>query len=118
MNPPIPGMTVTPMGLPLMGPAWASLLQWAIREPAIRARFKKETGHDLLSLASAHPINRMIDQATGRERAMILAFADWVSVNYWGVEKRTSAEQDIKAMEFGGAEFETLDPTANPEEKP
>ena len=84
LAPPIAGMKVVPFGLPLMLDAWLGLLYFAIGEREVRARFKCETGYDLDSLAMVAGIDRLVDQATGRDREIIVAFCDWVTVNMWG----------------------------------
>lgn len=84
LAPPIAGMKVAPFGLPEMVDAWVGLLHFAIGEPEVRAQFKAETGHDLDSLAMVAGIDRLVNQATGRDREIIVAFCDWVTVNLWG----------------------------------
>lgn len=82
--PPIAGMKVAPYGLPLMLDAWVGLLHFAIGRPEVRQRFKEETGNDLDDFLGRSALDALIDQATGRDRAMMVAFCDWVTVTYWG----------------------------------
>jgi hypothetical protein len=82
---PIEGMTTEPYGLPLMGDAWVSYLLWAAQDTGILMEFTADTGMNLEALHS-QGINRMIDEATGFQRATLIAFADWVTTNYWGIE--------------------------------
>lgn len=83
-EPPIKGMLTQPMGLPLMGDAWVGCLLFCSKEPEALARFKAETGFDLPNLLTATPLEHAIDQATGHEKAVVVAFADWVTKNVWG----------------------------------
>lgn len=79
---PVPGMTKRPYGLPLMLEAWQGCVSFAAHEPEIIARFVEETGWK----APGSPIERMIDEATGRPAAVFAQFCDWVTVNVWGEE--------------------------------
>lgn len=86
MRPPILGMKLIPDGIDdsVMGGAWAGLVCFAAGEPEMRAAFTKETGHDLACLANLSPLERMIDKATDHDRAVLAAFADWVTERLWG----------------------------------
>lgn len=87
MNLPIKGMTKTPAYLAIdNGAAFVSCMFWALGVPEMRAQFKVDTGLDVNSLAGRHPLEMMIDQATGYEAKLAGAFADWVCVNVWGEE--------------------------------
>lgn len=83
---PIEGMKQEPYGLPLMEPAWFACVRWAIGTKEFRDAFKEETGLDLEMLANRNPIDKMIDEATGFQREIIVKFCDWVTVNVWGTE--------------------------------
>ena len=85
-TPPIAGMKTRPYNLPMAAEMWAGLLGFAIAEPECRAAFKRDTGMDLDRLARRGALDAMIDKATGYEGRVIAAFADWVTVNMWGVE--------------------------------
>ena len=81
---PIKGMTKEPYGLPMMLDAWLGCLHWAIGKDEIRAQFKSDTGKNLESLVGATAFEKMIDKATGYDRELFAAFADWVTINFWG----------------------------------
>jgi hypothetical protein len=85
-EPPLPGMTVVPYGLPLMGGAWLACLEWALTEPKLREKFHEDTGYDLSRLVNRAPIERMVDEATGFEKSVMAAWCDWATVNVWGVD--------------------------------
>ena len=40
----------------------------------------------------------MIDEATGRQRAAVLAFLDWATEKVWGVEGEAPAVADLAEM--------------------
>jgi len=87
IEPPIVGMKAVPWGCdegPLMAGAFVGCVRFALGEPELRQQFKDETGQDITALVTGSPIDRMIDEATGHDRAVFAAFADWVSVNLWG----------------------------------
>jgi hypothetical protein len=84
MNPPIEGMTTIPYGLPLMVDAWFACVVWAATMKENTDAFKKETGYDLSNVLRSRGIEQMIDKATGYDRAVVAAWADWVTKNYWG----------------------------------
>lgn len=84
LKPPVEGMKKIPMGMRYFG--GADFLACALNVAGFHEaceRFKKETGHDLNSLVKRTPLDRMIDSATGRDRAIFCAFLDWVVVNIW-----------------------------------
>ena len=82
---PLDGITRKPYGLPLMMPAWLGCISWAITQDDCLEQFQRDTGLDIRSLRCS-PIEAMIDEATGRRRAMFVAWCDWVTVNLWGEE--------------------------------
>jgi hypothetical protein len=65
-----------------MAPAWLGCIQWAIGKPEIVATFRNETGNNWNPGRTG--LDRMIDQATGADRAFIEAFIKWANVNVWG----------------------------------
>jgi hypothetical protein len=81
---PIEGMKTEPYGLPLMSEAWFACVLWAAGKPENLKQFKEETGHDLNDVLKSRGLNKMIDQATGYDRTVIAAWADWVTKNFWG----------------------------------
>jgi hypothetical protein len=69
---------------PVMAYMWVGCLHWAIGYPDILAAFKADTG---VSLTPARtPLDRMIDEATGADKAFIEAFVPWFHANVWGDE--------------------------------
>ena len=81
------GMTVTPMGYPLMAEAFFGCASFAISEPRMVAAFEKETGYSLKSLANRTGLKAMIDQSTGYELKIVAAWFDWVAINIFGTDK-------------------------------
>ena len=69
---------------PIMAQAWVDCLRWSIKEPEILAAFQAATGCDFTPSATA--IERMIDQATGREREFVEQYVAWFDENVWGKE--------------------------------
>jgi hypothetical protein len=64
--------------------AFADLCSWAIVQPGFQFQFKEQTGHDLSALATASQIENMIDESTGRTKAIMAAWVEWVRENLWG----------------------------------
>jgi hypothetical protein len=83
---PINGMKVKPYGYPAMKEAWSVCLSWAISHDNMRMQFKAETGFDIDSLINASALCRMINEGTGYERDVFIAWCDWVTENVWGVD--------------------------------
>ncbi len=65
-----------------MRPAWVSCLSFSIRDEAIFAQFRADTGEQWQ--LGRTPLDRMIDKAAGRDRAALLAFIRWFNKNVWG----------------------------------
>lgn len=63
-------------------PAWLSCLSWAMTEPEILAAFRQDTGHAWAP--GRTPLDRMVDEATGADKAFLEAFAAWMNVHVWG----------------------------------
>ena len=63
-------------------PAWVSFLHWAITDVGVVAEYRAATGD--MYKPSPYPLDRMIDEATGRTERFIRDFVDWVNVNIWG----------------------------------
>lgn len=80
---PIEGMTTRPYGLPEMAAAWLGLLLWARGVPEIVEKFEREAGHDIAALSSTG-FDRMIDESKGRDKAVVIAWSDFVTREYWG----------------------------------
>jgi hypothetical protein len=69
---------------PIMAQAWVDCLRWSVTEPEILAAFRAATGSDYSP--GATPIERMIDQATGRDREFVEQYVAWFNENVWGEE--------------------------------
>ena len=61
---------------------WLDCIYWAIGEPDIVAAFRENTGD--LWVPGLTPLDRMIDEATGRDRAFAESFIRWANVAVWG----------------------------------
>lgn len=86
MKVPIEGMKALPYGWPLMAGAYMGLLQFLITQPEAREAFKADTGMDVTRALGfgVSPLDRMVDKATGHDKAVVAAFADWVTETQWG----------------------------------
>jgi hypothetical protein len=65
-----------------MTAAWIGCMSWAIGVPEIVEAFRAETG--LRWSPGVTGIERMIDEATGMDRAFIESFIRWANVEVWG----------------------------------
>jgi hypothetical protein len=75
--------------------AFADLCSWAIVQPSFQFQFKEQTGHDLAALATASPIENIIDESTGRTKAIMAAWVEWVRENLWGTTETIPALTDL-----------------------
>ena len=76
-------LTLMPDDTPgYMAPAWIGCMQFAITTDYILGQYRIDTG-DVWKPAKT-PIDEMIDHATGREEAFVMAFVAWANVNIWG----------------------------------
>ena len=66
----------------LMVGSWFSCLQASMQQPEVLHAFRAETGCTYTPAVT--PIDRMIDEATGRDKAYLLTFLAWFNVNVWG----------------------------------
>lgn len=62
--------------------AWLDCLRWAIAEPEILERYRRETGSTWRPAST--PIDRAIDEATGRGKLEVEKFVAWFNVQIWG----------------------------------
>jgi hypothetical protein len=85
----------------VMAPAWAGFVQYAITDERVVEQFERETGVKF-SVATT-PIDRMIDEATGRVETDIEKFVLWVTERYWGVEYAPEAIRE-KIAALAGAQ--------------
>lgn len=70
-----------------MAPAFVSFLHFSLSNKEARDAFKTERGIDVeFLIAKSGPMDRAIDEATGRTRVALIAFADWLAANHWGEE--------------------------------
>ena len=72
---------------PLMQIAWADCLRWAIKEQKIIDQYLKETGDKWT--AGRSPLDRMIDEASGADKAFVIRFVQWFNENIWGSENES-----------------------------
>jgi hypothetical protein len=77
---------------PLIAAAWVGSLQYALSQPDVFAEFRAQTGNTYSPGTS--PIDKMIDDATGRGFAFLRAFAKWHNEMIWG-------EEDGKPLDAG-----------------
>lgn len=85
---PIRGMTKVPYGLAILGGAdFVACVMAMAQEHEILDIFYRETNQDLRAVIKATGIDRMIDESSGRQAAVIASFADWICTNYWGEEE-------------------------------
>lgn len=87
MKKPIKGMDQIPFGHDVMAGAWLGLIIYAFSVEDHREQFKKETGIVISDVINARGINAAIDQATGYQCDAIAKWADWVTLNLWGLEE-------------------------------
>ena len=69
-----------------MADAYLGCVSFALSNDDIKRAFKAETGADLDELAAARGEARLIDEATGRTRAVMASFMDFVTRTVWGEE--------------------------------
>ena len=90
MKPLLDGATVRPVGNDgeewFWHGAYLDTMMFAVSQPGTLAAFKRDTGHDLDSVIKSRGINAMIDEATGYQRKVIVAWFDWFTMNVWGEE--------------------------------
>lgn len=86
MKPPIDGMKTIPACCDngVTAGAWLSLLSYLSKEKQVTDAFKREAGFDLPDMLKQRGINAMIDEQTGYSKSVIVAWADWVTKNFWG----------------------------------
>lgn len=96
-KPPIEGMKTMPAFIndadkPGMVSFWLACLVWAATDAEIVAGFERATGYRLGSLFS-RGIDRLIDEATGHHREIVIAWADYVTTNFWGEEGKVPEDE-------------------------
>ena len=77
-----------------MTEAWLSCLVWVARNPGALEAFVHDTGCTWTPGRS--PLERMVDEATGRDRAIVEAFVRWVNVQVWGPIRLTDDDVDAR----------------------
>ena len=65
-----------------MAQAWVNYLRWPVTEPEMLAAFRADTGCDFTP--GLTPIDLMINEATGRQRASVEPYVAWFNENIWG----------------------------------
>lgn len=69
-------------GHPLEG-EFLNFVSWAIRNPEVVGAFREATGNRWTP--GIRPEERLIDQATGADRAFVEAFMTWIAENMYGL---------------------------------
>ena len=68
----------------IMAQAWVDCLRWSVTEPEMLAAFRADTRCNFtLGLVL---IDRMSDEAPGRDRAFVEQYVGWFNENVWGEE--------------------------------
>ena len=76
-------LALAPEGMPeQLLPAWVVFLQYALGTPEIVATYRRETGDSWEP--GRTPIERMIDEATGRDVQFLRDVIPWVNHELWG----------------------------------
>jgi len=78
------GMTKTPYCWPAMAGAFMSCAVWAASKEEIVKAFEKDTGWDVRTVVLRSSIEKMVDEATGRDREFLGKWYDWVAENIFG----------------------------------
>ncbi len=78
-------LEVTPNNIdnPVMLSAWLGLVHYLLDDEGAREQFKKETGHNIDSLAERNSLEKLIDQSTGYERLVFKKWMEWVTKTAW-----------------------------------
>lgn len=58
-------------------------LRFLLTEDKAKESFKVATGFDISSLHNRHPIEMMVDEATGHVQDMMCNFIVWAAENFW-----------------------------------
>lgn len=97
---PIAGMKLKPAYWPHMSGAYMGLVQCLIGKPEAREAFKTETGVDVTRALGfgVSLIERMVDSSSGYDRAVVAAFADWVTEFHWGSDADPESYEDEPAV--------------------
>ena len=66
---------------PLMAQAWIDCLRYMISDPEALAAFHSDTGSTFTPDRAL--IDRMIDEATGRDREFVELYRTWFDENVW-----------------------------------
>lgn len=95
MNPPIEGSKLRPYGEDYMAPAYLGLVHFVASQIGAIADFEQRTGHDLKSVIKARGMDELIDKASGRQAAVIAAWADYVTEFHWGIEGQEPIGEEL-----------------------
>ena len=74
------------LGEDYMAGAWLGLIIYAASNADMRLKFHNDTGYDLNSVLKAVGLTKMIDEATGYTKDVMIKWCDWVTENLWGEE--------------------------------
>lgn len=78
-----------PFGGEAMRPAWLSSIVMASYMPELVLSFMKQTGLNWNTAISVKSLNALINGTSSYEDPVVLAFVDWVTDGFWGVEDST-----------------------------
>jgi len=87
MKKPVKGMKSIPYGDNIMTEAWLSCVSASSGVEGITKAFKEDTGIDIAVLVNRSPIEKMIDEATGLDKEIVVKWCDWVTKNIWGEQE-------------------------------
>ena len=69
---------------PILAQAWVDCLRWSVTETEMLAAFRADTRCNFTP--GLVNIDRMIDEATRRDRAFVEQYVAWFNENVWGEE--------------------------------
>ena len=78
------GMTLKPMGWPVMAQAFIDFALWSIAEKGFIEDFEMETG--LAFNPPRNAIDAAIDEENGHTKDMMGQYLDWLAVAHWGLD--------------------------------
>ena len=90
---------------PVMTPAWASFLSWAVDKPEFRDAFAEETG-TRFPAPPKNGLDAAIDRATGHPSSVIEQWSFWATANHWG-DPAGVPDGFIEKMQAAGYDFPT-----------
>lgn len=79
---------------------WYSAVRVAATTIAVTRAFEADTGQIWVFNQNRSPIEERIDEATGRDAALVDAFIDWFNLNVWGEDpfNAQAEETDVRTL--------------------